>query len=276
MKKIVFLTCFAFLPMMAQAIDSFDGHSHHPHRLGRTGATGATGDPGSPGLSFGGTTGATGATGANGAGFGPTGPTGPTGVGFTGPTGPDGVGGGAGSTGPTGPTGPTGATGSTGATGVTGGFAAANAFGSGASALPRGATFPTTGNAFFDPAVFTAIPGGITVLQTGTYEINFTVTASITPTTPGNGDLWGVEVRGAPTTLTGNMFVGGDTETATDPAGDTVSGVVVASLTAGDVISLHVATTDVGDVVNIPALGLTTGTTGTTEVNVSFDVKLLQ
>lgn len=275
MKKIVFITCFAFAPMMAQAIDSFVAHSHHPHQVGRTGATGATGDAGSPGLVFGGSTGSTGATGANGAGFGPTGPTGPTGVGFTGPTGPDGGPGAAGSQGATGLTGATGPQGlASGVTGPSGLFFSANAFGAGATALPRGATFPTSGNTYVNTTAFTAVPGGIQVISFGVYEINFTVTASITPVTPGNN--WGVEVRGTPSGLFANMFVGGNTATNPDGFGDTLSGLVVATLQPGSVVSLHVATTDPGDVVDLPALGMTSGAITSTEVNVSFDVKLLQ
>jgi len=153
---------------------------------GATGATGATGSTGVPGI-IGptGTTGPTGSIGATGD-TGASGTTGPSGtIGPTGDTGPTGI---AGIIGPTGTTGPTGATGSTGIDGTTGPTGPIGALASSYGQLFFSTSQPielVTQNVWvaipfnaFSPSFnmdATILPPLITIMQTGTYQINISL-----------------------------------------------------------------------------------------------------
>ena len=133
------------------------------------GITGPRGLPGPKGIV--GTAGPDGITGSIGS-TGPTGPTGPTGTpGLDGPVGPTGL---------TGPTGPTGVTGSTGPTGLTG--PSFREYGHFYHTSATDVTVATTENITFSGSsvqssgITATLPSDtITLVNTGVYEINFSI-----------------------------------------------------------------------------------------------------
>ena len=229
---------------------------------GPTGATGPAGPEGIAGRSSIGPTGPTGPTGAAGAAgpagiAGPTGPTGaigPTGVagptGIAGPTGPTGIAGPTGAAGPTGiagptgptgaageigPTGPTGATGEIGPTGPTGPGAENSAIYTAldtapAAAVADGAVIPfgTTAvngtDASFDPAT-----NGVTITTPGTYLIQWNANLDVPAGTP--AALLTLQNNGTPIARSG-------VNTQSDQTARAVNGFAVATLGAGDVLTL--------------------------------------
>jgi hypothetical protein len=189
---------------------------------GPTGATGATGSTGATGAS-GGPIGATGSTGATGA-------TGPTGIlGLTGPTGATGATGSTGATGPSGgPIGATGATGAIGATGPTGAGVLDYAY---IYNLTSPGIIPVESDITFDSngpisAGFTHTPGSaaITILNTGTYKITFSVSAV-------GVNQFAIFVNGAASSPVSVYGSAASTQQNTGQA--------ILNLTAGDVVTIR-------------------------------------
>lgn len=150
--------------------------------------------------------------------LGPTGPTGPTGP-SGGPTGPTGA------TGPTGPTGPTGATGATGSSSI-------SAFGYvynlsdtiEEATIAAGDAVPFTNNGPLLDITHVIDSTDVTVVNAGTYQIDYLVNL-----TGGGGDSIALAINGVvdPSTAVGGSGNAGN-----------ISGTVILTLAAGDVITL--------------------------------------
>ena len=208
---------------------------------GVTGATGITGATGATGIT--GATGATGITGVTGA----TGPTGSTGVtGITGATGVTGTTGITGATGVTGVTGVTGATGITGATGETGSGISTygyvyNLATLGAATILGGSNVPFSNNGPLLGITHAAGSTDIAIPTSGRYKITYNMFI-----TAGVGAAIAIAVNGTirPATNILALIATGE-----------ISGTVILTLTAGDVLTLRNNSSVALTLVLTPAVG---------------------